>query len=272
VPITFHRFRPALALLILFLAACSVPAGLRAQSSEPEEPEANPGRPTISTPATLVPTGYLQFETGVLGAADSGDFESRYGPNEVMKLTVLPRLELLAGSEPVVHSVDHDNHGSNAPGDVLLGVQVVVFQGEGVRPTIGLSYFHRVYTGDASDLDSGSAANSGIILFSEDLKGFHFDVNGMFNDAVEGRANRVQFGQTLSVSHDLVGNFSFGGEVSRFTQPFLRGNAIQNLWYIGYKPRNTLVFDVGFSKGLTRTSTQWQAFVGFTYLLPKKLL
>jgi len=35
---------------------------LTAQSDTPELPEANPGRPTVSTPATLTPVGYLQFE------------------------------------------------------------------------------------------------------------------------------------------------------------------------------------------------------------------
>src|SRR6202035_146155 len=33
-----------------------------------DEPAANPARPTVSNPATLTPIGYLQFETGVLGA------------------------------------------------------------------------------------------------------------------------------------------------------------------------------------------------------------
>jgi hypothetical protein len=31
------------------------------------------------------------------------------------------------------------------------------------------------------------------------------------------------------------------------------------------------VFDAGFDKGLTGTSTQWEGFVGFTYLLPRRL-
>jgi hypothetical protein len=35
-----------------------------AQSPQPDEPEANPGRPTVSTLATLTPVGYVQFETG----------------------------------------------------------------------------------------------------------------------------------------------------------------------------------------------------------------
>lgn len=259
------------ALVSLLLAGGFLAVAAAAQSTAPAEPDANPGRPTVSTPATLVPAGYLQFETGVLGAADSGEFSARYGLNEVMKFTVAPRLELLAGSEPTVHSVI-GGQGANGAGDGLLGLQAVTLEGEGVKPTVAVSYFHRAYAGDAPDLDSGSATNSGILLVSSDIRGFHFDVNAIFNEAVNGAASRTQFGQTLSISHNLIGNFSLSGEISRFTQPFLHGNAIQNLWAFGYKARNTLVFDIGFSKGLTSTSTQWQAFAGFTYLLPKKLL
>jgi hypothetical protein len=35
--------------------------------------------------------------------------------------------------------------------------------------------------------------------------------------------------------------------------------------------RKNLVVDGGFDHGLTRTSTRWEAFVGFTYLLPHRL-
>jgi hypothetical protein len=266
-----HRIRAAFGLVSLTLSGFLFAASSFAQSVVPSAPDANPGRPTISTPANLVPLGYLQFETGFLGAADSGELSSRYGLNEVMKLTIAPRLELLAGSEPMVHWVNGER-GSNGAGDVLLGFQAIVLSGEMVKPTIAVSYVHRAYSGDAPDLDSGSTVNSGIVLLSEDVEGFHLDVNAMFNEAVEGASRRAQFGQTLSVSHDLVGNFSLSGEVSRFTQPFLHGNAVQNLWAFGYKARNTLVLDIGFSRGLTKTSTQWQAFAGFTYLIPKKLL
>jgi hypothetical protein len=36
----------------------------------PNAPDANPARPTVSTPATLTPVGYLQFENGVLYAIE----------------------------------------------------------------------------------------------------------------------------------------------------------------------------------------------------------
>src|SRR5580704_9096905 len=77
---------------------------IAAQTVPDPVPEANPARPTVSTPATLTPVGYLQFETGSLGAATSPEFDTRVGINQVTKLTVLPRLELFVQTEPYVHS------------------------------------------------------------------------------------------------------------------------------------------------------------------------
>ncbi len=41
------------------------------EAPSPDAPVANPARPTVSTPATLSPVGYLQFETGILAAWQS---------------------------------------------------------------------------------------------------------------------------------------------------------------------------------------------------------
>jgi hypothetical protein len=70
-------------------------AALQAQAVPPDAPEANPARPTVSTPATLTPVGYLQFENGGLYATDSPEFSTRLGINEVTKLTLDSRVELL---------------------------------------------------------------------------------------------------------------------------------------------------------------------------------
>jgi hypothetical protein len=75
-----------------------------AQSGTQSVPEANPGRPTVSTPATLTPVGYLQFENGALFAEDSAEFSKRFGIEQVTKLSVLPRLELFLQSEPLAFS------------------------------------------------------------------------------------------------------------------------------------------------------------------------
>jgi hypothetical protein len=258
--------RLALFLSVIFVVC--VPSGA-AQSEPPDEPEANPGRPTVSTPATLTPVGYLQFETGFLGASHSPEFSSRYGFNEVMKLSVAPSLELLASGEPIAHYTA-DGKTANSVADVFLGAQAVVNHGEGATPTVAVSYFHRVYDGGAPEVDFGSPTNSFLVLASADVKGFHYDANALFNELSEGPVRRGQFGQTLSISHPIAGKFSLSGEIWHFTQPFLRSNAVGNLWALGYAARGNLVFDAGFNRGLTSTSTRWEAFVGFTYLLPHR--
>jgi len=243
-----------------------------AQSSVPELPEANPGRPTVSTPATLTPVGYLQFENGGLYAEESFEFDTRIGINQVTKYTVSRRLQLLALSEPLVHATgaSGDSLSGNRPGEVFAGVQGVVFSGEGHVPTVSMSYIRRLYESPAPEIDIGTFRQSALFLVSEDLGGFHFDVNGIFSEQADGTVRRGQFGQTLSVSHPL-GAFTFAGELWHFTQPLTKGNAVGSLWSLSYPIRKNLIVDAGFNHGLTSTSTQWEGFAGFTYVLPHRL-
>ena len=233
--------------------------------------EANPGRPTVSTPATLTPVGYLQFETGVLGAEHSPDLPNQVSFNEVMKFSVHERLELLLQTQPFAHS-DLGDVRSNDTGDISAGLQAVLLPGTKKRPTVSVSYFRRVFGGTAPDLDIGSNRQSAIFLVSTDVVGFHIDTNAMFNEQIQDARHRAQFGQTLSISHGLPHKFGLGGELWHFTQPFQNGPCRGISVWPTYTPRPNLVFDVGFNRGLTSTSTRWEVFMGFTYLLPKKLL
>ena len=232
-------------------------------------PEANPARPTVANPATLTPVGYLQFETGALYAEGSQDFSGRLALEQVTKLTVHPRLEFQVQSEPVVYSGLHGERATD-PGDVLAGAQFVILPGKNSRPTISAAYFKHVYAGSAPDLDTGTPEHSLVLLVSDDLHGFHFDVNGMFNEQKEGSLRRAQFGETVSASHGF-GRFTVAGEIWHFTQPITRGNAVGNLWALSFTARKNLVLDAGFNRGLTSTSTQWETFAGFTYVLPHRL-
>jgi len=254
-------------LAFLFFAGL-LPAG--AQQLQSAEPQANPGRPTVSTPATLTPVGYVQFESGLLSAWNSPGLSSQSSINEVIKFSVARRLELLASSQPYAVSRG-PNQPSNAAGDVDLGFQAVVDQEEGARPTISFGYFARVYSGDAPNLDIGGFKNSALLLISADVKGFHYDTNYIFNEVISSSVRRAEFGQTLSISHGLAGRFGIAGEVWHFTQPFLRSNTVGNLWALSYSARRNVVFDGGFNRGLTGTSTRWELFVGCTYLLPHRL-
>ncbi|MGZ4839787.1 MAG: DinB family protein [Terriglobales bacterium] len=190
---------PTLLLALTMTVAAQQPSASKADAaSQTDEPEANPARPTVSTPATLVPAGYFQFESGFLAAWHSPEFSSQASINEVVKISVSPRIEFLASATPFAHS---DVAPANAAGDVSLGMQGVVHHGEGARPTLAVSYFGRVYSGPAPNLDIGSARNTVILLASADVMGFHYDTNYLFSEVIDDRAiHRAQFGQTLSVS------------------------------------------------------------------------
>jgi hypothetical protein len=268
--IDLNRINLLCVALVFLLAASTASAQSTPASTQQQEAAANPGRPTVSTPATLTPVGYLQFESGLLSAWDSPEFSSQSSFNEVAKIAVTQRLQFLASGEPVARSTV-EGESANGTGDTALGVQAVAYEGEGPRPTVAVSYFGRVYAGDAPDVDIGSFRNSLNLLFSADVKGFHYDTNYLFNEVVDGPVRRAQFGQTLSVSHPLRGKWGLSGEIWHFTQPFLRGNAVGNLWAVSYAARPDLVFDTGFDRGLTSTSTRWEFVAGFTYLLPHRL-
>jgi hypothetical protein len=247
------------------------PATLHAQNDLPDTPEANPGRPTVSTPATLTPVGYLQFENGELYALTSTEFSKRLGIEQVTKLSLDTRVELLVLFEPFTHSTGAQVSG-NRPGEVFAGMQAVILPGEGKRPTISGQYLRRLYASPAPELDLGTFVQSGSIFLSDDLGGFHFDVNSLLmeqqDDTTKGR--RLQFAQTLSVSHP-IGKFTVSGEIWHFAQPLINSYAVGNLWAVSYPIRKILVVDAGFDHGLTTTSTHWESFAGFTYLLPHRL-
>jgi hypothetical protein len=234
--------------------------------------QANPGRPTVSTPATLTPVGYLQFESGILGAEKSGEFSNRTGIETVVKLSLTRRFELLVQTEPIVFS-DLGNRTDHRPGEVFTGFQAVIHHGEGLRPTISISYFRRLYASPAPELDIGTNRQSALALVSFDIKKFHFDTNGIVTEQISDKTgvHRAQFGQTLSISRPLLGNLSFSGELWHFSQPLTKSNATGLLLAPTYSINRFLVLDGGFNRGLTSTSTRWEIFAGFTYLFPKKL-
>lgn len=245
-----------------------------AQTGTDSAPDANPGRPTVSSPAALTPVGSLQFENGALSADHSTEFSKRYGTSQVTKLTVLPRLELFLQTEPLAISRNSSQANGGRTdvreGEVFAGAQAILFSGSDSQPTIAVSYIRRLHASVAPELDIGTFLQSTTVLLSQNLHGFHIDTNGIFTEQTQGNVRRGQFGQTLSISHP-IGKFTVSGEIWRFTQPFDRGNAVGNLWAVSYSLRKNVVLDGGFNRGLTDTSTRWEVFAGFTYLLPHRL-
>lgn len=274
-----------------------------------QTPQANPARPTVTNPATLPPVGYLQFEQGYLGSLDSPETASQYGLNFVAKLAVHERLMLDVQTQPFAESREvGEMSSSGGSGDVVLGAQAILYLPPAVatdgekdsqgskqaigRPTVSVAYLGRVHSGTTPDIDQGGYAKSAVLLVSGDVGKFHYDSNYVANEQTDAETSRVgggdvtlrraQFAQTLSVSHDLAGDkLQAAAELYHFTQPLVhataagravgRANLVDGLFALSYTLRPNLVLDGGCSRGFTSTSTRWQSFAGFTYLLPHRL-
>lgn len=290
--------------LLFFVLVLGRASASPAQTPDSSTPAANPSRPTVTNPATLPPVGYLQFEQGYLGSLTSPETSTQYGVNQVSKIAVATRLMLQVQTQPFAVSRETGQSASTtASGDVLLGAQAVLFlphekapdsshgsagsQRKPLAPTVSLGYLGRVHSGSTPDVDQGGYAHSLILLLSGDLGAFHYDTNYIINeqtgsDPITNTVRHAQFAQTLSINHSLFNpNLQTALEIYHFTQPLVfnddRGrpvhgaNLVDGLFALSYQLRPNLVLDGGFSHGFTSTSTRWQSFAGFTYLLPHRL-
>ena len=245
-------------------------AGAQGAAPAREDPQANPARPTVSTPATLTPVGYLQLENGVLAGFTSGEFRSLVNVNQVTKLAVHHRVQLIAQFVPMAWArTTADSAMTGYTGGISAGAQLLVAPGDGARPSVAVSFLQTTFSGSAPDFDVGSAQQSLLALVSCDLGDFHVDTNAIFNDQVDS-TRRLQYGQTLSISHPL-GRATIVGELWHFTQPSVSGDAVGTLWAVSYAHSKHLVYDAGVDAGVTSTSTHWEVFGGFTYLIPHRL-
>ena len=137
------------------LVLCAFP--ITAQNSD--VPEANPVRPTVSTPATLSPVGYLQLETGSLGATTSPEFSTRIGINQVTRFAVTRRFDVFSVTEPYVHAAI--GTAKIGPGEVFLRAQAVLVAGQSTSPTISVSYIRRLYRARSRNSTSAHSDKAG---------------------------------------------------------------------------------------------------------------
>ena len=255
-------------------------------------PVATPARPTVTLPAHIPPSGYLQFEQGVNEADASPDGVDRQAAaSETIKIALDTRLLVQLVTQPYTYNVASDGSGyrttSNDPGDLIFGAQGIVHKSVGALPTVALEYDRRVRAGTSADLDVGSYSQGAILLMSGDLPaGIHYDSNVSIYEQNNGPVRRPQLEQSLALSHSLLHRLTGGrlagvAELSHYTQPLVhsdvygrpvdRANTLGLLFATSYSIHPNLVLDFAFDHGLTSTSTQWQGSFGFTYLLPHRL-
>jgi len=197
--------------------------------------------------------------------------------------------DVLFGAQAVLYNPPPEPDTSSRP-DVHRHAHI-----RSAVPTVAFAYLNRVHSGTAPDIDLGSQSRTAVFLFSGHAPGIdvHYDTNLIASEQdgelpVPGSTTaihtvrRAQFGETFSIDRALFDpNLQFSLEVYHLSQPLVhssadgqsvaRANLVDGLFALSYQLRPNLVFDGGFAHGFTSTSTRWQSFAGFTYLLPHRL-
>jgi hypothetical protein len=98
---------------------------------------------------------------------------------------------------------------------MFLGVQGILYHGEGVKPTLAVSYSHKRYDGRTPEIDYGS--HQLIVGFGErGRERVHYDANIFFTGLNQGPVRRGQFGQSLTISHPFLRRFTLSAEIWHF--------------------------------------------------------
>lgn len=123
-----------------------------------------------------------EFENGGLYSETLPGFTTLFGISQVTKLTVASGFQPLALSEPLAQASGATGGAlsGSQPGEIFVGFQAVVLPGRGTnlpKASVTFAVSTRV---PAPELDIGTFRNSALILVSDNLAGFHFDVNGVF--------------------------------------------------------------------------------------------
>ena len=172
-------------------------------------------------------------------------------------------------TEPYIHSTFGSTQAEIHSREVFVGTQMVVLPAQDPLPTISVSYVRWLYESPGTGVGRKNPSREWIDSYRQryvwipcrlELHRAGADRWWRTTYLTGADAFRLTSAETVTIA----------GELWHFTQPFLHSNAVL-LFAVSYPMRRNLVVDAGFDHGLTKSSTHWESFIGFTYLLPRRL-
>ncbi len=253
------------ALGIVFSAlACAFPAHAQAQSSD--EPAVTPYRPSVSTPAALSATGWLEAEVGGLQSRGP-DSARQVSVPYALKLAFSPDWGIRIAGNAFIRDTDPDGNRSSGFGDtaVILKRRFSVDDASAFGIEVGANL-----PTATSGLGSSKTDYSVNGIYSADVAAYHTDLNLILTriGAIDPGLGRIQTTWAASLSRQLDSRWGIVGEMSGTRQSGAHSTA-QFLVAGSYNASKSLTLDCGISRGLTSASPNWSIFAGITVLVSR---
>lgn len=232
------------------------------------EPSVTPYRPTVSNPAALSQPGWLEVETG-WNSSRATDDSGRGNLPYLLKFAFAENLGVLLGGDAYINQTDASGEQLSGTGDTLLLLKQKWDVGEAGNAAFGLEYGFKSATAKEG-LGSGKTDYLANGIYSTELSGHAIDLN--LNLAVLGESQAgeacQQWGWATTVSRPLNDTWGIAAELSGYTREGTAA-ASQFLGAVSYAMNRRVVWDAGFSVGITPAAPMWGVFAGVSVLAAK---
>jgi len=252
----------------LRLPALLLCAAIAPHAIAEELPTVTPYRPTVSNPAALSQPGWLEIETGLNGSKASDD-SSRGNLPYTLKLAFTDSLGVLLGGDAYIDETDLTGNKLSGAGDTLLLLKQKWSASEDGNTAYGLEYGFKFPTAKEG-LGTGKTDYLVNGIYSTGLSGSTIDLNlnlTVLGDAQPGE-ERQQWGWATSWSRPLNDIWGIAAELSGYTRQGTE-SASQFLGAVSYALNRRVVWDAGFTAGISPAAPKWSAFVGVSILAVK---
>lgn len=233
-----------------------------------EPPAVTPYRPTVSNPAALSQPGWLEVEAGWNGSKAS-DNSSRGNLPYLLKFAFSDRLGVLLGGDAYIEQTDPTGESLRGAGDTLLLLKQKWTPDNVDNTALGLEYGFKSPTAKEG-LGSGTTDYLVNGIYSAELSGNTLDLNlnlTLLGDAQVGEG-RQQWGWATTWSRSLNDSWGVAAELSGSVRQGTDA-ASQFLGALSYAVNRRVVWDAGFTAGISPAAPKWSVFAGVSVLAAK---
>ena len=233
-----------------------------------ELPSVTPYRPTVSNPAALSQPGWLEIETG-WNSSRFSDSSSRGNLPYLLKLAFSDTLGVLLGGDAYIDQSDLAGNRLSGAGDTLLMLKQKWAASEDGNSAYGLEYGFKSPTAKEG-LGNGKTDYLANGIYSTELSGNTIDLNAnltVLGDAQPGEAVQ-QWGWATTWSRPLNDRWGIAAELSGYTRQGTQAGS-QFLGAVSYNMNRRVVWDAGFTAGLSPGTATWSVFAGVSVLAAK---
>ena len=248
----------------LSITAAGACASARCEAAD--EIAVTPYRPTVSTPAALSASGWIEVEMGLLNS-NGGVPPDRASAPYTIKLAFSDDWGVRIGGEFWVRDLGVNGRNVNGFGDTALVVKRRFAVND--QSAFGLEAGVMSPTSPAG-LHAGSGGTDyGLnAIYSKDFAvAFHTDLNYSVTRlglATSGQSRELAL-WAAALSYAVNPQWGLTGELSG-TQQSGAAPARQLLLAGTYSPYKRVTWDFGFARGMTVATPSWSIFAGCTFL------